>query len=192
MLYFKCFCTLEIGKLDFLVFSSFILVYKFYILLFYINYLTYYFIIILCLSYHRVSWLNMYIFVCIFVCMYAFTVIVIAIVVTIIISPWAVTRPILSMLLADEGCFHFVQETLVGEQITESGRRLLTDEFAKLTSEGSSTTSFSIGLGGGLYGVQSTTSSGGIQQSLEIYNRDKFTQRLIAFKSNTRDLFWNY
>ncbi len=115
-------------------------------------------------------------------------IIIVVIVVLIIISPWAVTRPILSMLLADEGCFHFVQETLVAEQITESGRRLLSDEFAKLTSEGSATTSFSIGIGGGLYGVQSTT-SGRLQQSLEIYNRDKFTQRLIAFKSNTRDLF---
>ncbi len=123
--------------------------------------------------------------VCLYVCLFVCIIIVVVIFI-VITSPWAVTRPILSMLLADEGCFLFVQETLVGEQVTESGRRMLSGEFSRLTSEGSTNTSFSVG---GLYGIQSSSSSGRIEQSLEIYNRDKFTQRLIAFKSNTRDLF---
>ena len=47
---------------------------------------------------------------------------------------WAVTRPILSLLLASEDSFTYYQGQLIGTQTPENQEKL-TEEFAKLTAD---------------------------------------------------------
>lgn len=72
---------------------------------------------------------------------------------------WAVTRPILSLLLASEDAFNSYQEQLVSAQPPENQTKLQ-QEFVKLTSE--------------------------VQRSLETSNRDRFTQKLTLFRLSVR------
>ena len=72
---------------------------------------------------------------------------------------WAVTRPILSLLLASEESFNFYQQQLISAQPPENQLKLQ-DEFVKLTSD--------------------------VQRSLETSNRDKFTQKLTLFRLSVR------
>lgn len=72
---------------------------------------------------------------------------------------WAVTRPILSLLLASEDSFNAYQEQLVSSQ-TPANQIKLREEFEKLTSD--------------------------IQRSLDTVNRDRFTQKLTLFRVNVR------
>ena len=72
---------------------------------------------------------------------------------------WAVTRPILSLMLASEGAFTKYQEQLVSTQSVENRERLQ-EEFSKLTAD--------------------------IQRSVETTNRDRFTQKLTMFRLNVR------
>jgi exportin-7 len=74
-------------------------------------------------------------------------------------NQWAVTRPILSLLLASESSYNEYQRSLIESQ-SEINRTKLFDEFVKLTAE--------------------------IQKSVEIVNRDKFTQKLTVFRLNVR------
>lgn len=73
---------------------------------------------------------------------------------------WALTRPILSLLLADESSFNSFKENLIMTQ-TEENQIKLREEFSKLTLD--------------------------IQQSLEAANRDRFTQRLTEFRIKVRN-----
>ena len=72
---------------------------------------------------------------------------------------WAVTRPILSLLLASEVAFNEYQNQLIATQSIENQEKLR-EEFSKLTSD--------------------------IQRSLETTNRDRFTQKLTMFRLNVR------
>lgn len=72
---------------------------------------------------------------------------------------WAVTRPILSLMLASESSFNNYREQLIASQPPEMQGKLR-EEFDKLTQD--------------------------IQVSLETTNRDKFTQRLTQFRLNVR------
>jgi exportin-7 len=72
---------------------------------------------------------------------------------------WAVTRPILSLLLASETSFTDYQNHLINTQAPENQDKLK-DEFNKLTAD--------------------------IQRSVESTNRDKFTQKLTMFRLNVR------
>lgn len=72
---------------------------------------------------------------------------------------WAVTRPILSLLLASEASFTEYQNQLVSTQAAENQEKLR-EEFAKLTAD--------------------------IQRSVETANRDRFTQKLTMFRLNVR------
>ena len=72
---------------------------------------------------------------------------------------WAVTRPILSLLMASEAAFTDYQANLVATQSVETQDKLR-EEFSKLTSD--------------------------IQRSLETTNRDRFTQKLTMFRLNVR------
>ena len=72
---------------------------------------------------------------------------------------WAVTRPILSLLLASEGAFQDYQNQLISTQSPENQEKLR-EEFTKLTAD--------------------------IQRSLETTNRDRFTQKLTMFRLNVR------
>lgn len=72
---------------------------------------------------------------------------------------WAVTRPILSLLLASETSFADYQAQLISSQTPENQVKLR-EEFDKLTSD--------------------------IQRSVETTNRDKFTQKLTMFRLNVR------
>ena len=74
---------------------------------------------------------------------------------------WAVTRPILSLLLASESAFTDYQQQLINTQITVENREKLREEFDKLLSTD-------------------------IQRSVDIMNRDKFTQKLTMFRLNVR------
>lgn len=69
------------------------------------------------------------------------------------------TRPILSLLLANESSYTDYQTQLISTQTPENQERLR-EEFAKLTSD--------------------------IQRSVELANRDKFTQKLTMFRLNVR------
>lgn len=73
---------------------------------------------------------------------------------------WAVTRPILSLLLASESAFTEYQNQLISTQSSQENQEKLRDEFTKLTAD--------------------------IQRSLETVNRDKFTQKLTMFRLNVR------
>ena len=72
---------------------------------------------------------------------------------------WAVTRPILSLMLASEASFTQYQDQLIATQSPEKKERLR-EEFGKLTAD--------------------------IQRSVEVTNRDKFTQKLTMFRLNVR------
>lgn len=72
---------------------------------------------------------------------------------------WAMTRPILSLLLASEASFQNYQSQLISTQPPENHEKLR-EEFVKLTSD--------------------------IQRSVETANRDKFTQKLSMFRLNLR------
>ncbi len=72
---------------------------------------------------------------------------------------WAVTRPILSLLLASEASFTDYQTQLIVTQAPENQDKLR-EEFAKLTAD--------------------------IQRSVETANRDRFTQKLTMFRLNVR------
>ena len=72
---------------------------------------------------------------------------------------WAITRPILSLLLASEASFTDYQNQLISSQPPENHEKLR-EEFAKLTSD--------------------------VQRSLETANRDRFTQKLTMFRLNVR------
>ena len=72
---------------------------------------------------------------------------------------WAVTRPILSLLLASEQSFKAYQEHLTSTQSVENQSRLK-DEFSRLVAD--------------------------VQPSVETANRDRFTQRLTMFRLNVR------
>lgn len=72
---------------------------------------------------------------------------------------WAVTRPILSLLLASEASFNDYQTHLISTQALENHDKLR-EEFAKLTAD--------------------------IQRSVETTNRDRFTQKLTMFRLNVR------
>jgi exportin-7 len=73
---------------------------------------------------------------------------------------WAVTRPILSLLMASESSFTDYQNSLIATQATQALQDKLRKEFSKLTAD--------------------------IQRSLETTNRDRFTQKLTMFRLNVR------
>jgi exportin-7 len=72
---------------------------------------------------------------------------------------WAITRPMLSILLVSEASFNDYQNQLISTQSTDKQDKLR-EEFGKLTHE--------------------------IQRSVDSFNRDKFTQRLTVFRLNVR------
>ena len=72
---------------------------------------------------------------------------------------WAVTRPILSLLLASEASFTDYQNQLISTQLPENQEKLK-EEFSKLMVD--------------------------VQRSVETANRDRFTQRLTMFRLNVR------
>ena len=72
---------------------------------------------------------------------------------------WAVTRPILSLLLASDHAFVTYQNQLISSQIPENQDKLR-EEFTKLTND--------------------------VQRSVEAANRDRFTQKLTMFRLNVR------
>jgi len=74
-------------------------------------------------------------------------------------NTWAVSRPILSLMLASEASFSKYQEQLVATQSGETRDKLM-DEFTKITAD--------------------------IQRSVETTNRDRFTQKLTMFRLNAR------
>ena len=76
-----------------------------------------------------------------------------------IANNWSVTRPILSLLLASEASFNDYKATLLSTQTPENQEKLK-EEFAKLTAD--------------------------VQRSVEVTNRDKFTQKLTMFRLNVR------
>ena len=72
---------------------------------------------------------------------------------------WAVTRPILSLLLSSEEAFSAYRDQLISSQSPENQIKLR-EEFEKLTMD--------------------------IQRSLDTVNRDRFTQRLTLFRVQVR------
>jgi len=74
-------------------------------------------------------------------------------------NQWALTRPILSLLLADQTTYAAFQAQLIASQNPENQAKLI-EEFSKLLLD--------------------------IQQSVESTNRDKFTQKLTVFRLNVR------
>jgi len=74
-------------------------------------------------------------------------------------NQWACTRPILSLLLADESAFNQYKEHIVAGQSKENAARL-TECFDKLLAD--------------------------IQRNLDNSNRDRFTQRLTVFRVSAR------
>eukprot|EP01041_Mallomonas_annulata_P002473 gene2473-4803_t len=72
---------------------------------------------------------------------------------------WAVTRPMLSLMLASESSFTQYQDNLIATQSAENQERLR-EEFAKLATD--------------------------FQRSVEVTNRDRFTQKLTMFRLNVR------
>eukprot|EP00606_Chrysophyceae_sp_TOSAG23-5_P001351 GSChrysophyteH2.ASY1.ANO1.1212.1 assembled CDS len=72
---------------------------------------------------------------------------------------WPLTRPILSLILVSESCYNEFQKQLLASQTVENQQKL-TLEFSRLTDN--------------------------LQRSLEVSNRDKFTQRLTVFRSAVR------
>eukprot|EP01035_Chromulina_nebulosa_P017439 gene17439-22991_t len=76
------------------------------------------------------------------------------------VNQWAITRPILSLLLAAESTYTNYQNQLINTQNIENQEKLK-EEFEKLGTD--------------------------IQQSVESTNRDKFTQKLTVFRLNVRN-----
>ncbi|CAN0452221.1 unnamed protein product, partial [Laminaria digitata] len=74
-------------------------------------------------------------------------------------NQWAVTRPILSLLLADEQAFNKYKNKLTESQ-SVANRPQLQEAFTKLLAD--------------------------VQRNLESTNRDKFTQRLTTFRISVR------
>ncbi|CAM9433954.1 unnamed protein product [Ascophyllum nodosum] len=74
-------------------------------------------------------------------------------------NQWAVTRPILSLLLADEQAFNTYKNKLIESQ-SVANRPQLQEAFAKLLAD--------------------------VHRNLESTNRDKFTQRLTSFRISVR------
>jgi exportin-7 len=72
---------------------------------------------------------------------------------------WAITRPILSLMLASEQSFTQYSENLIISQPIENQAKLR-EEFDRLTHD--------------------------VQRSVETSNRDKFTQKLTQFRLNAR------
>jgi exportin-7 len=72
---------------------------------------------------------------------------------------WAITRPMLSILLVSEASFNDYQNQLISTQAPDKQDKLR-EEFGKLTHD--------------------------IQRSVDSFNRDKFTQRLTVFRLNVR------
>ena len=72
---------------------------------------------------------------------------------------WAVTRPILSLMLASEESFTDYQNGLTATQSPENQEKLR-EEFSKLTTD--------------------------VQRSVDTANRDRFTQKLTIFRLNVR------
>lgn len=72
---------------------------------------------------------------------------------------WAVMRPMLSLMLASEDSFTSYKEQLMSTQTPEN-KQLLSAAFAKLLED--------------------------VARSLESANRDRFTQKLTAFRINAR------
>jgi len=75
-------------------------------------------------------------------------------------NQWAITRPILSLMLLDETAYQEYQVHLSATQTHQENQLKLRDEFAHLTEN--------------------------LQRSLEVTNRDRFTQRLTIFRINVR------
>lgn len=75
-------------------------------------------------------------------------------------NQWAITRPILSLMLLDETAYQEYQVQLSATQTHQENQLKLRDEFAHLTEN--------------------------LQRSLEVTNRDRFTQRLTIFRINVR------
>ena len=72
---------------------------------------------------------------------------------------WAITRPILSLMLAFESSFNAYRDSLLQNQPEENHQKLM-EEFEKLTTD--------------------------IQTSVETSNRDRFTQKLTLFRLSVR------
>ena len=72
---------------------------------------------------------------------------------------WAITRPILSLMLSFESSFRTYQNSLLQNQPVENQQKLM-EEFEKLTND--------------------------IQTSVETSNRDRFTQKLTLFRLSVR------
>jgi exportin-7 len=75
------------------------------------------------------------------------------------VNHWPLTRPILSLILIAESSFVEYQKHLASSQ-TQENQTKLAAEFTKLTEN--------------------------LQRSLEVSNRDKFTQRVTVFRANVR------
>ena len=73
---------------------------------------------------------------------------------------WAVTRPVLSLMLASEQTFTDYENNLIGSQPNAENQTKLKEEFVKLTSD--------------------------IQRSVDTVNRDRFTQKLTLFRLSVR------
>jgi exportin-7 len=73
---------------------------------------------------------------------------------------WAVTRPILSLMLASSDSFNQYQEYLIGTQQVPENKIKLKEDFDKLVAD--------------------------IQMSVETANRDRFTQKLTMFRLSVR------
>lgn len=72
---------------------------------------------------------------------------------------WAVTRPILSLMLASEDSFTDYQANLINTQTAENQEKLR-EEFSKLTAD--------------------------VERSVDVPNRDRFTQKLTLFRLGVR------
>ena len=72
---------------------------------------------------------------------------------------WPLTRPILSIILVSETCYEEFQRQLLATQSAENQQKLQV-EFTHLTEN--------------------------LQRSLEVSNRDKFTQRVTLFRAAVR------
>lgn len=73
---------------------------------------------------------------------------------------WAVTRPILSLILSSDAAYLDYKTQLISTQTSNDNQQKLVEEFDKLTQD--------------------------IQRSVETVNRDKFTQKLTLFRLNVR------
>lgn len=77
------------------------------------------------------------------------------------ISPWSLSRPLLSLMLIEEESFQAIKEQIVTTQPAQRQRELM-EAFEQLTED--------------------------IELSLQTTNRDKFTQRVNTFRQQMTDL----